>query len=108
MSEELELENRLRVKINPKELTAKIVKSPNVTGTVIVPQYAVSEKKNTRSYLSEIMHLKMPSVIRLYLQKTPKSNHLKVQPFFILHSRNFKFHQNLRNLIVSGIIALEI
>ena len=45
MSEELELENRLRVKINPKELTAKVIESPNVTGTVIVPRYAISEKK---------------------------------------------------------------
>ncbi|KAK8838054.1 hypothetical protein M9Y10_036004 [Tritrichomonas musculus] len=48
MSEELELENRLRVKINPKELTAKVIESPNVTGTVIVPRYAISEKKKKK------------------------------------------------------------
>ena len=45
MSEELELENRLRVRINPKELTAEVIRSSNVTGTVIVPRYAISEKK---------------------------------------------------------------
>ena len=45
MSEEIELENGLRVEINTKELTAKVIKSPNVTGTVIVPRFAISENK---------------------------------------------------------------
>ena len=45
MIKELELENSLRVEINPKELTAKVIKSPSVSGTVIVPRYAISEKK---------------------------------------------------------------
>ena len=45
MSQKLELENSLRVEINTEELTAEVIKSPNVTGTVIVPRYAISEKK---------------------------------------------------------------
>ena len=38
MSKEIEIENGLRVEINTEELTATVIRSPNVTGTVIVPK----------------------------------------------------------------------
>ncbi|KAK8837966.1 hypothetical protein M9Y10_035910 [Tritrichomonas musculus] len=45
MSKEIEIENGLQVEINTEELTATVIRSPNVTGTMIVPRYAISEKK---------------------------------------------------------------
>ena len=45
MSKILELENGLRVEINTTKLTAEVIQSRNVTGTVIIPRYAISEGK---------------------------------------------------------------
>ena len=47
MSKEIEIENGLRVEINTEELTATVIRSPNVTGTVIVPK----KKKKNKNYL---------------------------------------------------------
>lgn len=45
MSKEIELSNSLKVEINSSDYTAKVIKSPNVSGTVTVPRYAVYDGK---------------------------------------------------------------
>lgn len=45
MFEKLKLDNGLQVMINTEKLTAKVIDSIKVTGTVVIPRYAISNKK---------------------------------------------------------------
>ncbi|KAK8888329.1 hypothetical protein M9Y10_039396 [Tritrichomonas musculus] len=52
MSKTFELQNNLRVEINHNDLTAKVITSPKVSGTVIVPRYAINEEKKIFKIIS--------------------------------------------------------
>ncbi|KAK8839270.1 hypothetical protein M9Y10_032202 [Tritrichomonas musculus] len=98
MDLEIEIENNLRVKINQKDGTSSIIKSPKATGDINVPCFAIYNNKQFKIISVEGWSFYNCHIDSLIFPEDSKVETLKDYCFKYAHIKKIKFPPSLKKL----------